>query len=596
MLPGSRCISWMFLGVALGARAHAAAADDAAVALLGPERATRWSPGVRGGIPARNKVCRTVSPPAAGDATELIGRAIEACPSGQVVQLTRGTFNIDGGNFLLISKGITLRGAGPGQTILRKTDGARPGEERPGPKPSPLIIVGPARWHVPGGRSADLTADAVKGGVSVKVVSTAGFAPGMFVLIDELSGAGWRPDPLGRGKIWASSDLRVVWQRHDPPQPFDDPFPDAAQWFSRADRPINEIKEIAKVSGNILTFTTPFHASYRTSLGAQVSSYPYKFTQHVGIEDLTVTGGDDGNIRFLWAANSWAKQVENSAWFGEGFALNQTFGIEIRDSYVHDAVWAQPGGAGYALSMAEGTSEALVENSIIVKANKVMVARSAGTASVIAYNYVDDGYINTNTRWIEVGLNASHMVGSHHVLFEGNYGFNWDSDKTHGNATTHTIFRNHLTGRRRDFDDDAQGHGPLRCAGATAYSYWHAFVGNVLGVEGRMKGWAYESGKMTTSAVFLLGWDEFAPYNTDPRVKETTLRHGNYDFLTQKVAWDPAVSERALPSSLYLDRKPAAFSAGRGYVWPWVDPIGTRKLYELPAKVRFDAGTPFTQP
>ena len=47
---------------------------------------------------------------------------------------------------------------------------------------------------------------------------------------------------------------------------------------------------------------------------------------------------------------------------------------------------------------------------------------------------------------MEVGLNASHMVGPHHVLFEGNYSFNFDSDKTHGNAIYHTVFRNHLRG------------------------------------------------------------------------------------------------------------------------------------------------------
>jgi hypothetical protein len=129
----------------------------------------------------------------------------------------------------------------------------------------------------------------------------------------------------------------------------------------------------------------------------------------------------------------------------------------------------------------------LVENSI--KANKVMVARSSGTASVFGYNYADDGYINTNTRWIEVGLNASHMVGSHHVLFEGNESFNWDSDKTHGNAILHTVFRNHLSGTRRDFNDNAGGNGPRRCAGATYYSYWHSFIGNVLGTAGQMAGW-----------------------------------------------------------------------------------------------------------
>ena len=92
-----------------------------------------------------------------------------------------------------------------------------------------------------------------------------------------------------------------------------------------------------------------------------------------------------------------------------------------------------------------------------------MVARSSGTASVFGYNYVDDGYINTNTSWIEVGLNASHMVGPHHVLFEGNYGFNCDSDKTHGNAIYHTVFRNHLRGIRRDFGDSGGGNGPKRC-------------------------------------------------------------------------------------------------------------------------------------
>ena len=118
--------------------------------------------------------------------------------------------------------------------------------------------------------------------------------------------------------------------------------------------------------------------------------------------------------------NCWAKSIENTVWHDEGFALSRSFRIEIRESYVHDAAWAQPGGAGYAISLSDATSESLVENSIILKANKVMVARSSGAGSVFGYNYVDDGYINTNTSWIEVGLNASHMVGPHHVLFEGN--------------------------------------------------------------------------------------------------------------------------------------------------------------------------------
>ena len=156
--------------------------------------------------------------------------------------------------------------------------------------------------------------------------------------------------------------------------------------------------------------------------------------------------------------------------------------------------WAQPGGAGYAISFANGSAECLVENSVVVRANKVMVSRSAGAGSVVGYNYVDEGYINTNGAWQEVGLNGSHMVGPHHMLFEGNYGFNYDSDKTHGSAIYHTVFRNHLSGVRHAFvnphtgatiDDLLQpGNGPKRCAGLGYYSYWHSFAGNVLGRPG----------------------------------------------------------------------------------------------------------------
>ena len=94
----------------------------------------------------------------------------------------------------------------------------------------------------------------------------------------------------------------------------------------------------------------------------------------------------------------------------------------------------------------------LIENGISVRANKVIVARSAGAGSVVGYNYMDMAYINYNGAWIETGINASHMVGSHHVLFEGNYSHNAESDNTHGNSIYHTFFRNYLRGVRAPFD------------------------------------------------------------------------------------------------------------------------------------------------
>jgi polygalacturonase len=79
-----------------------------------------------GGIPNRTAQCgSTISPLGSGqNDTSQIQTAINNCPAGDVVQLAAGTFTISEGSFILINKGITLRGAGAGQTILTRTGGA----------------------------------------------------------------------------------------------------------------------------------------------------------------------------------------------------------------------------------------------------------------------------------------------------------------------------------------------------------------------------------------------------------------------------------------------------------------------------------------
>jgi hypothetical protein len=67
------------------------------------------------------------------------------------------------------------------------------------------------------------------------------------------------------------------------------------------------------------------------------------------------------------------------------------------------------------------------------------------------------------------------------------------------------------------------------------------------------------------------------------------IRHSNFDYLTNTVNWDPTIANHTLPNSFYLSSKPAFFG---GNPWPWVDPIAG-VTYTLPAKKRYDAGTPF---
>lgn len=570
------------------------------------EGRTTWAPGIRTAIPARTTNCASIAASTFGngttDASAAIQRAIASCPPGQTVRLSAGLFLVN--SYILINKGITLRGAGPGLTKLVKTNGARRYVDRPIDDGSPIIVVGPNRWpKVDDATSVDLAADAAKGAMSVSVTNANGFAPGQFVMLDEdeYSTASWQPVPsrlnsTTNSTIWATD--RVVFQRHNPAESgVDDQFPESLSWFSRTNRPLNEVKEIVSVSSNTITFSTPVHATYTRSRMAQLTRYTGEnvHIRDAGVEDLTVYGGGNSNIRFEAAAYSWAKNIENTMWLGDGIGVGHGFRVEIRDSIIRDGAWPQPGGGGYALSLSWGSSEVLIENNAVLNVNKVMVVRSCGAGSVVGYNYMDNGYIYTHPDWVEVGLNASHQVGGHHVLFEGNSSFNYDSDNTHGNAFAMTVFRNHLTGRRLSFP----GMSNARGIGLMFGSWWHSFIGNVIGEPGRMTGWIYDDpgdgslGNATSKwagapAIWRLGYDPTHwEQAADPKVRSTALRDGNFDYLTGQVRWDR--TPQTLPPSLYLTSKPAFFGDNP---WPWVDPLGATKVGVLPAKLRPGIGPP----
>ena len=587
-----------------------------------------------GDIPNRTTVCATVSPLGGGaDDTANIQNAIEACPLGQVVKLAAGTFTIAEGSYVLLDRGVTLRGAGAGVTILQRTTGAHlePGQAY-GSNPSPIIIIGPARyglnWNTDGnvGTSINLAADAAAGSTSITLncggncAST--FSVGQVVLLDENSGANWVTEPTGVAKqVWAASDYRVVWKKRSPSLGTDDftatqyPYQTgtAGDGYSRLDRVTNELKQIASISGNTITFNSPLTISYRVSHAAQVtwltntgSSATVPFVTYAGLEAASVSNGDDNNIDFESCAYCWLKNVESSIWNGRGIEFDACFRCEAREVYSHDAAYSQPGGGAYAIGLDMFSSEVLVEDSISVRTDKVIVARAAGAGSVVAYNYMDDGFIDYSENWIEIGLNASHFVGSHHVLFEGNYAFNADSDNTHGASTYMTFFRNWLRGVRHSFvnpstghtinDATQQGNGPARTGATQAYSYWFTYIGNVLGASGQMSGWVYQGDLTGGPAIWAPGWgesDSNGTWHTDPQVINTSfpgylIRQGNWDWTTSSQKWDANTQPTAIPKSLYLTSAPDFFGTNQ---WPWVDPT-TGKVYTLPAKARFDAGTP----
>jgi hypothetical protein len=605
---------WLLVGFGLlGVPVHSSAQVDYT---LPADRATVWKPGVtyNGGIPTNRTQCGPTLTPSGGNDLSQIQAAINACTANHYVLLGPGTFTISGAaESIGISKSnITLRGSGPRITTLTRSDGAVDGSYFPNAA-APIVWVGPNRWPklptVDGGAAYNLSSDGVDGAFSVVVAAApaGGFTAGQIVLLSELTGATFQPDPSGRGSILTSSDGKVTYQCHQPGLSTDNCRANA---YSLPDRVTQELKEVASwdSGSRTLTFTSPLHTEYRVANAAQVATFASQHTPitGVGVEEMTISRGDAGNLLFMNAAYSWARRIESTKWLDEGVRFVTSFRCELRDSYVHTPVFFEPGGGSYNIALDSAASEILVENSISRDADKVIVVRGAGSGSVVGYNYFDDGRIGSNPAWQETGVGASHYVGSHHVLFEGNWAFNADNDNTHGNANTHTYFRNHLRGVRTFYPGDAGGdHGSSRAAGATSTTYYMSWVGNVLGMPGGMSGWDYENGSLADgAAIWKLGWDGLSPYPVDPVVMQTTIRDGNFDYLTNQVHWHglggngassgltPPVNSR-LPNSMYLAGKPPFFGT---LAWPWVDPIGATKMFALPAKARYDAGTPFAPP
>jgi hypothetical protein len=547
--------------------------ESGATDILPHVRRTSWNPGLNaiGGIPYRTNVWTTLQP-TGDDDTAAIQEALDSCPADQVVLLGEGDFHISGEGLAITRSNITMRGGGAGTRLVKA-----PGSQYP-------VIIAGTRWYKYT-QAVNLAADGPKGSMTISLVSQPDLDVGEIVTIDQLT------DP----------DL-TLWSPTRSPK--DD---ESRGWFGRYDRPIGQVMEVDKVNGTDVTFTTPLHIDFSVSRQAQLVRFSRNpddvmvpSVRFSGIEGLCVSGGEGGdgggNIHFFATAYCWIRNVESELSEGASVNLDGCFRCELRDSFLHSTINPNPGGGGYGIVLNQYAADNLVENTISWNFNKVMVMRTSGGGNVIGYNYMEDGWGAGYPGFPEVGLNASHMTTPHHELFEGNQSWNFDSDTTWGNSIYITVFRNHLTGKRRsipplELSDDVN----RRAIGLTVGHRWYSFLGNVLGTADQdpapAAGFVYEQtsdfGQNDPVPMWKLGYDsELWLPDPDETVVETAIRHGNFDYVTKGVVWDPELPQE-LPASLYLTTKPAFFGE---LAWPWVTPEdSTSLLATLPARARFDA-------
>ena len=579
--------------------------------LISADRVTLWDPGLHsvGGVPSASWAIYTTVSPSGGDDRAAIQSALNAAgavassSSPKVVKLAAGTFHLSG-TVSVPASYVVLRGTasttgkiggGDGTKLVLNSD----------PNGFTAVTAGgynPYNYT----QSVNLAVDGPKDSQTVTLASwpfSPQLAVGELVLLDQVSDPTynrWNPDRSPGGG------------------PAADP---SRGWFCRYDRPTGQIVEIASfnATAKTVTFSTPLHIRYKTANAAQLSRLavdangaPFHTLRYVGIEDLYIkvnvdassAGAGQGNAGLSGVSYGWIKNVESDYNNGPALSLAATFRCEIRDSFVHSTQWPYPGGAGYGIVLHFHASDNLIENNISVMQNKVFVMRTTGGGNVVAYNYMDDGYIGNFMDWQEVGANASHMTTPMYEMFEGNDAFNFDADNTWGNAVYITSFRNHYSGIRRSGDpatrwswvnnvySGGSGAVPLtnvarRAAGLMEGHWWYSFVGNVLGTPGRADLDEYQTigPPWAGNPAWKLGYNPDHWNNpTDSQVLSTVLRDGNWDSFTGQTTW--VGGPKSLPNSFYLTAKPAFFGANP---WPWVDPVGVPHLQTLPARARFEA-------
>lgn len=269
-----------------------------------------------------------------------------------------------------------------------------------------------------------------------------------------------------------------------------------------------------------------------------------------------------------------------------------------------------------------------------------------------------DAYSGIGDWFDDNGVNSAHWVGTHHALHEGNFSPNLDGDDIHGNSVYMTFVRNWGTALRSDFMDPscpiqcttavsdktpfsgstfttqggkgwscpsgtascvANGTGFLRAAGPQIHMYLYSFAGNVLGtatVTTAAKGWNLNGTEGTNVAIWASGWNSDAanvsvtdPYLNGTNNPQLLFKNCNYDYVTASVA-DCAggIYTATIPNSFFLPGAGASApswwpSGSTTYPFPWVTANLSTKIQTnslggpgLPAKARYDAGTPFQQP
>jgi Pectate lyase superfamily protein len=558
--------------------------------IIPSSRRIDWSQsGIPNGIPSRTTISTTINASTyangTNDATAGIQAALNSCPANQAVLLSAGTFRINTG--LRIPSNVTLRGAGPSQTILdgHGTSGA---------------VVSFGQDATPyAANSEAITGGTTAGSNSITLASPTGVSVGSYLLITELNDTSFVIIKGGEGSCtWCDGGLG--WN---------------------GTRTLGQIVEVTSVNGTSVGIAPPLYIAYRAALSPLATPFSAG-AKYAGLEDVQVYMNNTGyttNFIMSGSAYCWVKNIESNYTDGDHLRAFFAYRCEIRDSYFHDAFTHSPGQTDADVFIADKSSGLLIENNILRRMHVSIMLNWGAAGNVVAYNYSANDFDQSayNVVMGDLSMHGSHPMFN---LYEGNIATSFHPDGIWGSNSHNTVFRNWLVGTTK-ICMPLSGRGAER----TDSTWWacqanracnvdfagrfYNIVGNAVGSTDLLNVTSYNNGTHNIPSVrmiiapqyrsydattycYCFGYSEASDdgssgtYPEDNRLPFTTaLLHGNYDFTSDSIVWDPSITDHALPASLYLSAKPAWWC---GAPWPPIGPDVSGYVNDIPAKLRFE--------
>lgn len=526
--------------------------------IIPSDRQIEWNPGISidqespDGIPVYPNGVNVMDFGAKGDGitddSKAIQSAVNACPEFHAVYFPEGDYKI--ANTIMVAKPIVIRGEIDGVNGLSKS----------------LIYNDDIGFNFSGnytlGEPVHINSGYKKDSDQLILSDASGFDPGDHVLIDQLNDGNLVTHiGIGGSSTWSSRESGT--------------------------RCLGQMNRIAEIKGDTVLLETALYHSYTDSLMPQFIKID-KMLEKAGIENIHINGlysKGSSNIRMAGVSNCWIKNAHSENADRTHFSIIRGYKCEISQNYLHHNRTGY-GSMSYGVEFLLQSTANLIENNIFYHLHSAMMIAGGLTGTVFAYNYSTEiKNIQANTLGIDGGIHGGHP---NMILLEGNVFYKSVCDSYWGSNAHITLFRNHIKGH-------AVGTTTANIAvDIQARNKFINVVGNVLGTKdfnGDYERIDENAPYWSTWAIYKIGYNSFGdgdPADNDPEVLETLIRHGNFDYVSDSINWEPGIQDREIPKSLYLQSKPAFF---KNEIWPPIKPESgiETMLNDLPAKVRFDS-------